>query len=117
MEFEDFRDKRDRERAIRDKIRESLEDIESSTDREIAQILQKDIKTEAREKELQALEFLVATTFRNEDIAKAPNERVAKAFVRAAVQGNFSAMEALEREMDRAREDEMFLFIAMVLLD
>ena len=117
MKFEDFREKRDRDKAERDKIREEITEIESDVDREIARILQKDLKNEARERELKDLELLVATTFRNEDIPKAKIHGVAKEFVRAAVQGNFSAMEALEREMDRIREDEEFLMLAMVILD
>jgi len=118
MEFEDFREKRDKDKEEREKIREEIQAIQDETDREIAQFLQKDIALEAREKELKDLEVLVATTFRNEDIvkAKALSEGVAKAFVRAAVQSNRSSIEALEREMDQIREDEEFLLIAMVVL-
>jgi hypothetical protein len=117
MEFEDFREKRDRDKEERDKIREEITDIEDDTDREIAQILQKDLIAEAREKELKDLELLVAATFSNEDIPKAKIHGIAKEFVRAAVQSNFSAIEALERKMDRIREDEEFLLLAMVILD
>lgn len=116
MKFESFREKREKDRRERDKIHEEIEVIEDVVDREIAQILQKDLITEAREKELKGLELLVATSFRNEDLPKAKAHGVAKAFVRAAVQGNFSAMEALEREMDSIREDEEFLMLAMVIL-
>lgn len=118
MKFEDFREKREKDKSEREKVREEIEAIKDETDREIAQILQKDLALESREKELKDLEFLVATTFRNEDIekAKAHSERVAKAFVRAAVQSNRSAVEALEREMDRAREEDEFLLIAMMVL-
>ncbi|MEE9541200.1 MAG: hypothetical protein V3V85_06885 [Candidatus Thorarchaeota archaeon] len=117
VEFEDFREKRDSDKSERDKIREEITAIEDVVDREIAQILQQDTIKEAREKELKALESLVATSFRNEDIPKAKVHGVAKELVRAAVQGNFSAMEALERKMDRLREDEEFLMLAMVILD
>lgn len=117
MKFDHFRDKRDSDKEERDKIQEEITEIADDVAREIAEILQKDLITAAREKELQSLELLVASSFRNEDIPKAKAHGVAKAFVRAAVQSNFSAMEALEREMDRIREDEEFLMLAMVILD
>lgn len=114
MKFEDFREKRDEEKEERIKIREEIQAIQDETDREIAQILQKDIALEAREKELKDLQELVATTFKSDNRELTGN--VAKAFARAAVQKNRSAMEALEREMDQLREDEEFLLIAMVVL-
>ncbi len=116
MQFEHFRTKRDREAEERKRIQQEIEAIANETDREIAKILQSDLAIEARDKELKDLETLVATTFRNDDMAKAEAHGVAKAFARAAVQSNRSAMEALEREMDRAREDEDFLLLAMVIL-
>lgn len=117
MKFESFREKRESDKSERDKIREEIEEIASDVDREIAQILQTDRITEAREEELQALEVLVSESFRNEDMANARAHGVAKAFVRAAVQRNFSAVEALEREMDQIREEDEFLLLAMMILD
>ena len=115
--FDVFRDKRERDEEERDKIRELVEDIEDAETREIAQILQRDRITEAREQELQALEVLVSESFRHEDMSNARAHGVAKAFGRAAAQRNFSALEALERELDRIREEDEFLLLAMVILD
>ena len=114
MKFEDFREKRDKEEEEREKVREEIEAIKDDTDREIAQILQKDLSLEAREKELKDLEILVSTTFQADNSELTSN--VAKAFARAAVQKNHSAMEALERELDREREEDEFLMIAMMML-
>ena len=116
--FDDFRRRKIEDEEERKEKEQQIAVIESPVDREIANILQSEQRIADREKELQRLESLVAQSFSNKDLplAKAYNERVAKAFVRAAVQGNFSAVEALEREMERAREDEEFLLLAMVML-
>jgi hypothetical protein len=44
-------------------------------------------------------------------------ERVGGAYLRALEQGNFSSLQAFEREMERAREEEEFLLLAIAMLD
>ena len=109
--------RREREEE-REKVRVQVESIEDDTDAQIARLLHKQIEQDARRSELESLEALVKSTYteRQERLALEYNERVAKAYVRAATQANFSAMEAFEREMDRAREEEEFLFLAMTVL-
>ena len=111
------KERRDR-RAERDKVKVQVESIEDKTDAEIARLLHKQMEQDARRAELESLEALVKSTYteRQAGLALEYNERVAKAYVRAATQANFSAMEAFEREMDRAREEEEFLFLAMTVL-
>lgn len=103
----------------RRQVLEEIEQIISPVDLEIAKLLQQDQKAEAREKQLSDLEQLVARNFRNKDLPaiKEFNENVAKALVRASVQGNYSALEAFEREMERALEEDEFLFMALAVLD
>ena len=117
--FDAFRQRKVEEEEERKKKLKAIEKIDSSVDKEIADLLQQDSQKETREKQLQSLEQLVAQTFRNEDLplARAYSERVAKAFVRVAVQGNFSAIEALEREMERTREEEEILLLALAILE
>ena len=54
--------------------------------------------------------------FRDEQGAREYNEVVAKAFSRAMELQTFSAIEAFERELDRAIEEENFLLLAMTVL-
>lgn len=117
--FDAFRQRKVEDEEQRKKRLEAINKIDNDLDREIAQHLQQDLQKEDRERELQKLESLVAQSFSNQDLplARAYNERVAKAFVRVAVQGNFSAIEALEREMERVREEEEVLLLALALLE
>ncbi len=107
--------KRRRERE-RERILAEIAAIEGDVDFEIAVILQADVVEEAEAQELSWLEQMVAAAFTERDRRQAReyNIRVSKAFVRAAMQGNWSAFEALERELDRAEEEEFFLLVVML---
>ena len=109
--YEAYQQRKKRRRREREEILKSIPD---EVDREIAAFMHPD----PREQEIAELDRLVADTFRNDELklAKEYSERVAKAYVRAAMQHNFSALEAFEREMDRAREEDEFLLIALSLL-
>lgn len=116
MDFDRFRKKREEDEEEREKVKEIVEAIESPVDKEIAQLLQQDIETEDRAKEIKALELLITENATPQDLIAAEAHNVAKAFVRAAIQKNFSAVEALERELDQQREQDEFLMLALVLL-
>ena len=105
-----------RKKRRRKKLLEEVQKIEAKVDREIAELLHARMAKEARVQELLELEALITETISERELllAKMYNERVAVAYARAAVQGNFSALEAFEREMDRAEEEEFFLLIAML---
>lgn len=98
--------RRKREEEEREEI---LEQIEDSVDREIAAIL---LPQMARDDELQRLKELAQ---READLtaAQAYSDRVSKAYLRAVSKGNYSALEALDRELQRAREEEEFLMLAI----
>lgn len=117
MEFDTFRKKRDEEQEERKKALEAIEAL-NAPDREIGQLLQQDIAAESRKEQISELQRIIARNATAQDLAatKAHNDKIARAFVRAAVQKNFSAVEALEREMDRKIEEDEFLMLAFVML-
>lgn len=88
------------------------------TDLEIAKLLHKKLEWEARDKEIAELEELVqeADVNRGRDDLAEISEDIANAFTRAYMQGNFSAFEAFEREMETYMEEEDFMMLAMVML-
>ncbi len=110
-----------RKRKARDKRRRELEEeteqIQDALDRQIAQLLrEQEAKDDKREDFKRTAELARA----NADIeaARQYSERVATAYARVIAQGNYSAIEALERELRRAAEEEEFMLQAlMVLLD
>lgn len=114
-DFEVFRTKRDDEEEKRKKALEAVKALEDKTDREIGEFLQQDLKAEARAGEIRELQRLVAKTTA-QDLIAAEAHNVARTFARAAMQKNFSAIEALEREMDAKIEEEEFLMLALVIL-
>ena len=116
--YDAYREKKQDRDEEHKRVIESFDDLEE-TDAEIANFLHKQLERDARNKEISALEEMVRSTYtpKQAERAKQYSKRVAKAYIRAATQGNFSAVEAFEREMDRAREEEEFLMIAMMLLN
>jgi len=117
MEFESFRKKREEDEEERERVKEIVEALESPVDKEIAQLLQQDIEKEDRAEEIEKLEQLITENATPQDLIAAEAHNVAKAFARAALQKNFSAIEALERELDRKAEEEEFLMLALVILN
>ena len=115
MDFDMFRTKRDAEEEERKRIKELVEDIESPVDREIATLLQEDLDKEARKQQIKELQRIIAENATAQDLMAAEAHNVAKAFARAAMQKNFSAIEALEREMDKKIEEDEFLMLAILL--
>ncbi len=115
MEFDTFRTKRDEEEEKRKKALEAIKELEA-TDREIGELLQQQLAIESRQQEIIELERIIANNATKQDLIAAEAHNVAKAFARAALQKNFSAIEALEREMDRKIEEEDFLMLALVIL-
>jgi hypothetical protein len=96
-----------------DEAEEAAKEIQEALDREIAQLLHQQEREDERRAELDRLKGLVAKFDRIDDDT---NERVVKAFARARAQANVSAYLALERELQRAAEEEEFA-ILMLLLD
>lgn len=106
------RERERRQKQILSEVR-SLDGI----DREIGTLLQKDLEREERDKEISTLESLVKKTNINRERALLNDVSMSlgKAYTRAYMQGSFSALEAFERELLTAEENEEFLLLAMLL--
>lgn len=107
---------RRRARARRRKdLEEESERIENAVEREIARLLRKQEAEDDRRQELQRLAEL-ARADADIEAARQYSERVATAYARALAKGNYSALEALERELRRAAEEEEWLLNATMAL-
>lgn len=106
--------RRAREKARRE-LEEETERIEDALDREIAQFMR---VQEAKDEKREDFERLAKLAKANADLeaARRYSERVATAYARVLSQGNYSAIEALDRELKRAREEEDFIVLALMLL-
>ena len=106
--------RRAREKARRE-LEEETERIEDALDREIGQLLR---KQEAIDDKREDFDRLAKIAKANADLeaARQYSERVAAAMARVIAQGNYSAIEAFDREIKRAREEEDFIVLALMLL-
>ncbi len=100
----------------RERLEEETEEIEDGLDREIAQLLRKQEAEDDKRKDRGRLSAL-AQANADYEAAKEYSERVEIALRRVIKQGNFSAIEALDRELKRAQEEEEFLLMAVMMLD
>lgn len=107
-----LRRRREEERKRLEALAE-VEEIEEATAREIAQLLHKQEALDAERRELERLENLVRE-YRRVPQVDLPS-RTQKAFVRAAVQRNISALQALDREMRRMLEEEEIAVLMLLL--
>jgi hypothetical protein len=105
------------EEAQRKKLQKHIDGLEK-TDAEIAGLLHQRELREQMEARLADLGELVEKAGIDElGAVKEYSVKVGKAYERAVKQGNFSALQALEREMNRAREEEEFLLLSVALLE
>ena len=100
------------ERKRRKKRQEALA-LKAEVDRELALEFRKQEEEQARRQELARLRKL-AESHRAE--IEALGGRVLQAAERAIINQTFSSMEALERELKRAREEELFLLQALEMI-
>ena len=108
---EERREREEEERAARKAIKE----IEDETDSEIARLMHKRLAYEARTQEIKKLEAIMKR-FDDRQMAREYNADVVATYERAMKAGTFAAAEAFERAMDRAREEEEFLLLAIATL-
>jgi hypothetical protein len=107
------RRKRERERR---ELEEESERIDEPVSREIASLLREQERKDDKRAELDRLRVL-AEGFAAQEARAQYGERVSAALERALRQGNFSALEALDREIGRARRDEEdFLMLAVTMI-
>lgn len=103
------RRKRRREQEEREEDAQALQD---QVDREIAQLLRKQEAEDERRAELDRLQRMVRDHSKNE---LELSDRAKIAYVRALTQANFSAMEALDRELQRMLEEEEITALMILL--
>ena len=99
----------------REARKKQREEIQDKTDRDIALLFQRQEEKEAREAELKRISDF-SKLYTDATVRRLFGERVAKAYHRAAVQGNRSALEALDREIADAVEIEEFLLLSMMMM-
>ena len=107
--------RRRREHLDQIKREEKAELIANETDREIARLLRARESEQSRDQELdRLLDF--SRQYQASTAKRLMGERVSTAYARAATQGNRSALEALDREMARANEEEEFTMLATMMV-
>lgn len=115
--FLDHYEARLKRRIDEEKRRRELElkaeEIADETAREIAQFLHEQERQDAERAEFERLRRLVAEF--GAKGAEGLATRVQSAYLRAVVQGNFSAYAALDREIQRMLEEEEIAALIMLL--
>lgn len=104
--------RRKRERERRRELEEEAERIEEETTREIAQLLREQEAKDARRAELQRLSQLVDSYARRTAEAEL-SDRVQRAIDKVTSKGTTWALYALERELQRAIDEEEFVLKAL----
>ena len=102
--YEQEKIKREQERAK--KLKKQAKKLTTKLDQELAFELRKEVENQLRIEELTRLTKLAQE---HEQEVQDLGERVTKAYQRAIIQYNYSALEALEREIQRAKEEEDWL--------
>lgn len=96
----------------RKELEEETEQIEDALDRNIAQLLREQEEIDEKKANLERLGRL-AKIDADLEAAKRYSERVGTAYARAIAKGTFSALEALDRELQRAKQEDEFLLEAL----
>ncbi|MCP4985241.1 MAG: hypothetical protein GY928_03960, partial [Colwellia sp.] len=110
FDYDRLQYKRKKERKRLDDLEEEAERIKNKLDKKLALEFRKKEREESRVKELQVLTRLAKD--HKAEVERVFNEKVIKAANRAIIQGNYSAMESLERQIKQVREEEEFLLEA-----
>lgn len=105
--------RRRRRKQEREELEQETEEIEAPVDREIAQFLREQEAKDERREELERIRELART---HASEVRDYGEKVSKALDRALEKATFSAAEALERELERARTDEDLAMLIMQIV-
>jgi hypothetical protein len=103
-----------RKRREQDELEEEARELKDKVDREIALLLRAQEAETERKAELDRLQALVKA---HSHAQLELSDRAKIAYVRALTQANFSAMEALDRELQRMIEEEEFAVLMLLLND
>ena len=109
-DYDSYLYKRRKERKRLRELEEEAKRIKDRLDRELALEERKIEREESRIQELKVLTRLAKE--HKEDIEQSFNKSVIFAANKAIMKGNYSAMERLERQIERIREEEWFLLEA-----
>lgn len=114
--YEQQAERRRREARKRKELEEETEQIQDATDRQIAQLLR---EQEAKDAKRADLERLAALAKANADIesARRYSERVARAYEAALKSESIKALDRLDKELRKAREEEEALLLSLLFLD
>lgn len=104
--------RRRRKRREQEELEEEARALQDKVDREIALLLRAKEAEDEREAELARLQKLVREHSREQ---LALSDRAKIAYTRALTQANFSALEALDREMQRQMEEEEVAVLTLLL--
>jgi hypothetical protein len=106
--------RRARKRRQRE-LEEETEQIEGQLDREIATLIR---KQEAKDEKREDLKRLAEIAKANADLeaARQYSAAVGAAYAAAIEKGTTSALDRLDRELRKAREDEEFLMLTLMML-
>ena len=112
-EQEQYR-RQDEQKQIQAAKKRARESLKNKLDQELALELIKQQEEKQRTDELTRLTKLADQ--HQDYISRELSEKVAKAARRATLQYNYSAMEALERELQQTKDEEEFLLQSFLLL-
>jgi hypothetical protein len=113
-EYEREQNRRRKKRRELDEREEAARDLKDKIDREIAELLARQEAQDERRGELDRLQRLVRDHSHQQ---LELSDRAKIAYVRALTQANFSAMEALDRELQRMLEEEEVAALMLLLND
>lgn len=106
--------RRRKKRREQEEREEAARELQDKVDREIAELLARQEAEDERRAELDRLQRLVRDHSRDQ---LQLSNRAKVAYVRALTQANFSAMEALDRELQRMLEEEEVAALMLLLND
>lgn len=114
-EYQNLRQSRQQDEESRKKILAEVKSL-GGVDGEIARLFHEKELRSTQDRYVNKLKELFDANVDEEELERSGvlSEGVSRAYRRATENGGFSSIEALQREIDRALEDEEFMFLAMV---
>jgi hypothetical protein len=115
--YDRYLQKKRRKDKERRELMQELDQLEG-VDREIARILHKDEQYDTRTEQIAELDQLIQQADINAQRRefREMNQKLANAFTRAYMEQTFSAIEAFERQLEQAIEEEEFMLLALAIL-
>lgn len=114
-EYNAYKQRKESAEKERRRIMDAIRELDG-VDGEIAELLHSEDGNKQEDEYNEELRTLLSKAVTEAEIAHVGllTERVARAYRRAMDKATFSAIQALERELDRAMEEEDFMFLVML---